>query len=196
MRAIAGTLCRKSRALRPILAEWISLNRRAVAWLGGTPWNERAALSLFAAAAWQAGGLALEEFVIDKKVKRRRRKRRYSGRQDLLIRIGSNEFNAESKQCWSRIGPRDTDPRRKINKYLKLACEDVRKAPPYGGKRIAMVFVVPWFPKGKRPKDWKARTRRWLDKVQKLRFDCAAWFLPLSVLDDTAGSVVLIKRVR
>jgi hypothetical protein len=63
-------------------------------------YNERASISLLAAAAGRAGAIALEEYFTDPApLKRRPRKYKYL-RQDLCLKVNHSEYVGEAKQVW------------------------------------------------------------------------------------------------
>src|ERR1035437_2626560 len=75
------------RSLHPILKEWIRLNRtysKRMQWEDCAWWaNERASTGILAAAAWMAGGVALEEYST-KKVKKKEHR---TGSCDLFFDV-------------------------------------------------------------------------------------------------------------
>lgn len=89
--------------LEPLLRTWVRLQRKyCTAWeWDDVSWyyNERASLSLFAAAVWMSGGVALEEYSTEKyhTPLRSRRLRPYMGRSDLGFRHSRRDFIAEAK---------------------------------------------------------------------------------------------------
>lgn len=70
----SGVYTSKLRILRPILRQWVTINRKlAKRWeeYRDAPWwyNERASISVLAGAAWKTNGYAFEEYVGDKRTK-------------------------------------------------------------------------------------------------------------------------------
>jgi hypothetical protein len=186
------------------LSEFLSLNARiAASWKWkDLPWwyNERATLSIFAAAVWKSGGIAVEEFSTTKRALQGKRSRAYAGRTDLYIQMRSQRYVVEAKNIFlSASGPESVS---RIKRLLAQATRDVRKCPPYGGKRLAVVFVAPRIVKTRRL-DLSREIQTWVGKMQTIRCSAAAWTFP-NYLGNKAiwpkarlfpGVAILIKRV-
>ena len=115
---------------------------------------ERAILSSFAAAVWKNGGIALEEYGLEKKRKKqsdkkRKQDRTYTGRCDLYFETGKQKFACEAKKITCGIGGK-SNPSKTISlvkRELGKACDDAKKIPKDEGRRLGMCFVVPRLPK-------------------------------------------------
>ena len=187
--------------LRRILTKFLLLNVRiAKSWeWKDFPWwyNERASLSVLAAAVWKTKGIAFEEFSSPKK----KRKVKYSGRNDLYILTGKKEFTVEAKNLFVAAFSRNGSRARIVQK-LKQAVKDVKRSKPYGTKRLAILFVVPKF-------DWSKRDvvsiliERWIDEIRKIPYAAAAWIFPKECRTKAKwkktrlfpGVVVLVRKV-
>ena len=141
---------RSLRCLRPILGSWIDLNLKYAKdqrWLD-CPWwyKERAAVSLVAAAVWQAGGHALEEYTTSK----RSYEGPYRGRGDLYFKIGSRRFIAEAKFRYIHLGRRSKNAKQSFKKLLREAKKSVKdNDATTGHTRLGFLFLSPRI-----PKDW------------------------------------------
>ena len=92
---------KETTALGPILKEWIAVQQEYTRQMGddyGWNYSERASTGFLAVAAWNAGGVALEEWHTDKGPKKDPRK----GRCDLYIYRRRMSLHIEAKHMWSR----------------------------------------------------------------------------------------------
>jgi hypothetical protein len=111
---------------------------------------ERAILSSFAAAVWKNGGIALEEYGLEKKRKKqsdkkRKQDRTYTGRCDLYFETGKQRFACEAKKITCGIGGK-SNPSKTISlvkRELGKACDDAKRIPKDEGRRLGMCFAVP-----------------------------------------------------
>jgi hypothetical protein len=184
------------------LREWINVNR----WLGrrwqlngDAPWwyNERALVSTFAGAVWLSGGYAFEEY---SETKRGKSKRGFTGRVDLEFSVGPHEFKAEAKQCWP-AGTAKRDQTDYITGFMDQARQDVRRCPPGGMRRLAIVFGVPYL--ARRLRSEMPERISWLvDQAMQVEADAVAWTFPDLRRVPTIGGwtypgiIVWIKEVR
>jgi hypothetical protein len=166
--------CGRFAELKPVLKKWCELNRVYLnkaepdcAWW----YNERASISILAAAAWKCGYPALEEFSTEKrKFKRDEHK---PGRCDLKIHVGSKDFQFEAKQVWARLGNiREKDDIQSIYKSMlgslrrarhgagRLGSKDVR--------RLGISFVSPRIPNSQAA-DLDDRLDHLIDLLEKKR---------------------------
>ena len=160
-----------------LLWEWTSIIERMVRdWRKEVhvPWwyNERASLSLFAGAIWRMGGIAIEEFSAKKKVRSPKgdgNTEQWRGRIDLQFSYRDNDFVAEAKQAWPKIGRRSKSAAGEIEQALSQARKDVLATSRKWGKKLAIVFAAPRFPKSEFA-DERQLLQRWRDIVQ--RVDC------------------------
>jgi len=135
--------------LKPVLEKWCDLNRDFHANLGtDCPWwyNERASISILAAAAWQTAGFyALEEFSIIKGRKRANSEK--PGRCDLKIWAPFKKgFSLEAKQAWCKLD-KGIDLKRKcddiLKTYLANAKADAKRLKTRLGRRFGICFISP-----------------------------------------------------
>jgi hypothetical protein len=195
--------------LRPVLQAWLDLQQRYVArsqysdaaWIYG----ERASLSMLAAAAWAAGGIALEEFSTDKK----RSSEGSSvpvdtsayGRCDLYIRMKSREYLIEAKPSWPALRG---DARSRVAKALSAATKDVKRNSTYkGARRLGAVLIAPHVTT-EYVEDSSRLVRTFVEDLQSIERCVAAWFFPratrrFEVTGDGRsypGAAVLIRPLR
>ena len=183
VQAIQGKHVPDLRLFAKTLESWIEITTHiAKAWQpDDIPWwyNERALLSIFAGAVWLAGGIAFEEFSTEKRVPGKRSGGAlYSGRQDLFIQIGKNEFLAESKILWSAASAPSAQPSVTIGKALDQACKEVLRTPPeYGERRLGIVFARPHV-RWKYQESINSHIKRWLEEARQVGYSCCAWVFP------------------
>lgn len=115
-------------------------------------YNERASISVLAAAAWhEKNWVALEEYST-RKINSNEEARNSatvgdrSGRCDLFIgsKNGNAQFAIEAKQAWQRIGNRVDDPYAQLNHSVDAAWNDARHLIlGEASKRLAITFCSP-----------------------------------------------------
>lgn len=199
------------RKLENLLWKWILLNREMIKFWDGKdcPWwyNERASISTFAGAVWNAGGIVLEEYASRK----RKGRRNALGRCDLYFTIEHKEYVAEAKQWWLNAGSRARHMDVNVRKCLDEACEDSKQNRPehQGGETIiGIAFIVPRIPQsdlenevvGERIKE----VQDVLIEIAKKEKCALAWVFPrgsrkLEAEDDNyiyPGAAVMIKQVQ
>lgn len=146
--------CGRFTELKPVLKKWCGLNR---VYINKTardcPWwyNERASISILAAAAWESGYPALEEFSTEKR--KTKRNGHEPGRCDLMIRVGSQDFQFEAKQVRARLGNKRKKDDIKIiwesiEDSLNQARRDAGRLDSKGVTRLGVLFVSPIIPVG------------------------------------------------
>jgi hypothetical protein len=143
------------KALTPILKNWCFLhefyaqNQHPDA---GYWYNERASISILAAAAWQEENwVALEEYSTRKVASSKEHgfdggRIERSGRCDLFIgsKSGDAQFAIEAKQCWQPIGKRVDNDMSYLEKLKKRAWKDAGHLQlNEANKRLAVVFFTP-----------------------------------------------------
>ena len=198
--------------LKPVLEKWCDLNRDFYSEVkDDCPWwyNERASISILAAAAWQAEGCyALEEFSIRKGRKRAfsERLRERPGRCDLKIWIRpKQEYAFEAKQAWCRLDERIALKRKSdgILTNLAKAKGDARRLKTRMGRRFGVCFISPRIP-AKESDNLGARLDQLLNLLEdKQQHDAIAWFFgdDHSALEDKRtgllypGTILLLKEV-
>lgn len=193
---------RRLRGLRPILKEWVAINRKlGREWSGGNdaPWwyNERASLSVFAGAVWRTGNASFEEYSELK----RRGKRLKSGRIDIWFSTRYHDFLGEAK--YLQIGfTKDGGQIGAVEEKMEEAKDDARDLPPDGYTRLlAIVFGEPYLARNKKS-ELKDRVEWLLEQARKVEHDALAWVFPnLRRIpgDDkwiSPGAIVWIKEAR
>lgn len=160
--------------LRPILKTWTELVLKysnsfpqgdACYWF-----NERANISMLAAAAWKTRGdwLALEEFSTYKHGEDAALK---NGRCDLWISHPSNDmsFAIEAKQVWQRIGGRVDDEYKRVREGMTRALMDASKLHKTEARtRVAGCFVVPSIPASQaKGEGFRRSLTKWLKDLQE-----------------------------
>lgn len=159
-----------ARSLEPVLERTLDLftlfRRRQLDDEDTAHWyNERATLSVLAAAAWKEGGIALEEYSLTKRGGR-------AGRADLWVKMPTEVFSFEAKQTW----PTAIEGRaKKLAAYwLGEATRDASRIPKTeAAVRAGVVFVVPDLPRSRQTSfDPDAFVR----EVAGVRHDFVAWW--------------------
>lgn len=195
--------------LRPVLETWTKLVVRysdAFPKVNCCYWfNERANISVLAAAAWKAPGnwLALEEFSTRKHDDEGLR----NGRCDLLITDikNDNTFAVEAKHAWQNIRERCAGEYKKTKLKLHAAWGDASKLhKTEASVRVAACFVVPQIPVAEvEGNDLPGVVDEWLEGLaQKIKVDAFAWVFPKSSRNLVARNgrlypgVCLLLRVR
>ena len=174
--------------LRPVLKTWTELVLKysdtfpqydACYWF-----NERANISMLAAAAWktQGGWLALEEFSTYKHGEDAALK---NGRCDLRLIKPRNEtsYAIEAKQVWQGVGELVTDRYQRVREGMARARKDASKLHKTEAKtRLAGCFVVPSIPASQADGTHsRKRLEKWLKELQhKVPADAIAWAFPES----------------
>jgi hypothetical protein len=135
---------------KPILKAWCRVNRIYMKKSEkDCPWryNERALISLLAAAAWTLGYPAMEEFATFKG--RRKDETHGPGRCDLKIQIDGKTYLFEIKKHRPHLGKKagEDDIREVVDKImlgcLQKACRDAGKLKSKAGRRFGLCFVAP-----------------------------------------------------
>jgi len=171
------------REFEPILKAWIrvlvSYSRRNP--VKDLPWwyRERPQVGLLAAAAWRAGGGALEEWKTEKGT----RLQRSYGRNDLWIFRGKRQWFIEAKHAWCDILPNGVSQTsvKKMQSELNAAKSAARKLNQDCHQRVAALFVSPiWKPKRSGPRRFDWAVSRWKAACRKLQPDACAflWHSP------------------
>ncbi|GAG55246.1 unnamed protein product, partial [marine sediment metagenome] len=170
--------------LKPILDEWIKIidgysnnvKDDALYWH-----NEMASVSSLAGAIWrQKDHLAIEEYVTEKRTKRKGKK--WNGRGDLYFRCGRTDYIAEAKQKEVSISSTASKTIDHIKEALDNALDDVEAAHPAGGETpLGVVFVVPYIPlSGKNQK--ASLINQFIDEISDrhsdLDYDAMAYTFP------------------
>ncbi|MCI5145763.1 MAG: hypothetical protein D3923_09575 [Candidatus Electrothrix sp. AR3] len=164
-------------SLHPVLISWIKTINDYMDYfdIPDSPWwyNERATLSLFAAAVWKAKGIALEEYATIKGKKNDS----WAGRCDLFIGLPSYQFACEAKQAWCPIGRTAQKGTENARKGLIDACKDARKLEKTEGRRLGICFAVPYLPK-RDSEILEEQLENWLKYIRGLECSSIAWTFP------------------
>jgi hypothetical protein len=165
-----------------VLRKWIAANKRFgdvsnwhdVAW----GYNERASLSIFAAAIWDAGGIALEEYVESKDAGAtgRSRAKKYKGRCDLYGTFNAKPYILEAKICWPSLFGKTW--KEGVLEKLEEAEDDAKvTATPNNETRAALLFVSPSIPRSKLERSDTLK-RNFIDFLKQRTEFCSAWTFP------------------
>jgi hypothetical protein len=172
--------------LDPVLLAWKDvIYRYAEVWgWEDVPywWNERASLSTLAAAAWMAGGIALEEYQTEKGDAEEAAPVG-KGRGDLYLSLGGQHFITEAKPHWAHPTRSLAATVDKSRSLLARACAQARAKRAYGcpgepnraQRRLGMVFAVPALPQ-KAHGTSDAHLQEWLSALRGVAADCACWY--------------------
>ena len=189
------------KSLRPLLEQWVSVVHKYLKfcnWEDCQWWyTEPASISSLSAAAWQLGGIAIEEYSVEKGKKAEL----WSGKCDLYIDTGIQKFACEGKQIWTAIGRKASQKCDDIKSGLNSACDDARKLKKDEGRRLGLCFVIPYLPPSEEPYI-DEMLHEWLRKIETLDYSSIAWVFPKKVRkikgDDGyfyPGVVLLVKEV-
>jgi hypothetical protein len=130
-------------AIRPILEAWRTVCKTYLTQVPeDAPWNyhERAHTGFFAAAAWKAGGVALEEWRTDKKNGTGPCR---NGRGDLWIQRSGLALHIEAKHTWINIRKERARIEKIIAKF-RQARRDASDIPCDGSERkVGVLFAAP-----------------------------------------------------
>ena len=184
------------KALTPVLKRWIELVERYCAhdpedacyW-----YNERASLSVLAAAAWSnSNWIALEEFSTKKTGNFRDREtgkiKDNAGRCDLYIasRNGKAQFAIEAKQAWQPLGNRVDNNLGNVREELEDAKKDARAlSASEATRRLALTICVPSINSRtlsqhiKKGESLDFLLKKWIDQIEeKIKPDAIAYAFP------------------
>jgi hypothetical protein len=178
-----------NRRFEPFLRKWIALIIQSCKewdW-EDCPWwtTERALVSTLAAAAWQNGGVALEEYSNEKK----RGGIKYSGRCDLYMKISKKDYIAEAKICWPKAGKRARKTKSIIEEALKASERDAKKLRGFEEEKMGIVFAVPMIPKAE-GKEISTRIKEWQSLVKRVNSTAMAWVFPQKARKIEYGSYI------
>jgi hypothetical protein len=169
--------------LKKILLMWAKLNEQFFIQTGDGSWwyNERASISVLAAVAWMAGGVALEEFSAKKKLGKKER----SGRADVYLNLKGREFACEAKFMWLSVNSRN--PIDRIDAELKNACEDAESLDREEGRRFGVCFATVYVTEENVDKfsDLIEKLQKRIDS--ELEFDAIAWSFPAKAIKALIG---------
>jgi len=185
-------------ALKAILKQWIEVQREYTRQMGDDySWNysERASTGFLAVAAWQSGGVALEEWRTEKGPKNDPRK----GRCDLYIYHSKQSFHIEAKHMWSRATGKQPKEVSYIERQLTKAVVDAKALQCPRDEKLGILFLAPFYPIGKQT-DMTIHVATWLKGIYEIPHSGIAWlFLDRQTLkanskSDVVPGIVLIAR--
>lgn len=181
---------------KPVLRQWRKAIGRYNSQMGDDfawHYHERACIGFLAAAAWLAGGVALEEWREDKHAGAERRK----GRCDLYLYSAPCDLFIEAKHLWLPIG---TDPKRSAAAVNRVAGMASRAAKELrcgrNQRRLGVAFVTPVI----RASDKRVMTQTldtFLTELLSVNYPAIAWtfderlLLPGSRTDVRPGTILV-----
>lgn len=186
--------------LRPVLRQWIVAVRRYNEQMEiDHAWNyhERAHIGFLAAAAWLAGGVALEEW----RTKKTSSKLAREGRCDLYVYRRPMGLHIEAKHAWIQLTANTDSAVSAVQGNLRKAVQNACDLPVVrGDTRVGILFAVP-FISGKDVRHAKPRLLAWLNQIRQLPGHTAlAWVFDGQLLDRRGrtdvypGAVLLARR--
>ena len=127
--------------LRRVLASWLKIAGRYSEWWEEKCfwyYSERPALSVFAGAVWNIGGIVLEEFGSPKRARAGSRRK---GRGDISFKVSRVAgYDGEAKHVWCHLDEPPEEAIERVQRKLKRAYGDIKK---WMSSRnpLAIVFV-------------------------------------------------------
>ncbi len=192
----------KLRSIRPILESWLSvqdeyfIQTKEYSWL----YKERASISILAAAVWKSGNVALEEYstikgATDGTIKK--------GRCDIYFTAGKEGFAGEAKHVWISAGKSiHISLKKKLNDSLLLAKKSSIQLKSDEGRRLAICFAVPYFPK-KDKNDLKNLINNFIEELSQTNAQAFAYYFVVDNFGDCffdnyyyPGNVILLKEIK
>jgi hypothetical protein len=161
-------------ALKPVLAEWIAVQREYTRQTGGDYsryYRERALTGFLAAAAWRAGGVALEEWSTEKKGPRNEP---HKGRCDLYICRRKRSFHIEAKHMWSRVAGNQAKQLERVQRNLDRAVTDAKALQCPRKEKLGVLFIAPYIPPRKQT-DMTSKVAEWLESIYEIPHSAIAW---------------------
>ncbi|SOC93509.1 hypothetical protein SAMN05216358_3687 [Rhizobium sp. AN5] len=130
-------------AARQLLDGWIEATTKYCGAMDGREapffFNERANISMLAAASWLKGGIALEEYTASKFAE----DRNSNGRCDLYVFLAGENIEFEAKSVKRRLPLNAASLSLHLRSKLDEAIEDARKLPPQRSfRRAACAFYT------------------------------------------------------
>jgi hypothetical protein len=106
------------------------------------PWlySERSCVGMLSVAAWQSGGLGLEEWGTQKK----RKDGLYRGRNDLYLQIGEAAWYAEAKHAYINLDSKEAIKEKKIEETIegcRKSADNMKSNPE--SQNLAITFLAP-----------------------------------------------------
>ena len=160
-------------ALKPVLAKWIAVQREYTRQIGDDfAWNyrERTSIGFLAAAAWKAGGVALEEWRTEKGPRNDPRK----GRCDLYIYRRRQSFHIEAKHMWSCATGKQPNAISYIERQLKRAVADAKLLQCPRKEKLGLLFVAPFY-SARKQTHMTDHIATWLKGIYEIPHSAIAW---------------------
>lgn len=166
----------KLKELESILEKWIQITEEfskdfendALYW-----YNERASLSVFAAAVWLSNGYALEEFSATKGLDGRK----WKGRKDVWFCLDKQEYIAEAKFLYQSFSLQNKKMLDRVQQSLNEACSDAKKSAEKDNISLGLCFIAPYLPESK-----EKNLENLIDSLEKkllaIDYDLLAWVFP------------------
>jgi hypothetical protein len=171
--------------LAPLLKKWIYVNTEYVKRCVGrdAPWwfNERAALSAVAGAAWLADGIALEEYTAPKippgaapgKLSDRCRCDLFISLKKRRRRGQHHDFITEAKIIWPRLD--DSKLPHRIDQGINAVRTDIRRTMNDGySRRLGLLLVSPWMTNAAAD-NFEGHAARFIEVLKHLDNVAVAW---------------------
>ena len=132
-------------------------------------YNERASLSILAAAIWKSNGIAIEEYTSEKKYKNES----FNGRVDLWFQLEKYFCLVESKQHFKKLVYKNlTTISKDLDNKMSQSIEDAKMSMHSEKNGYAIVFFTPSYKENK-PIDNEAI----INEVLKSNFDFIAYVI-------------------
>jgi len=136
-------------------------------------YNERATLSIFSAACWQAGLIALEEYATTKG----RGQGKRNGRCDLWVSSDVTSWGFEAKQYFPVLGVKDTTLQKVLGNAADAASHNYDS-----DLHAGLTFFTPSVPKGTSSEEVEALLQRMLTVAIRRGCHGAAWWFPENLM--------------
>lgn len=166
--------------LRIILLKWITLvkNYNNLMREGNSQtedavynYYEQPQTSVLAGAAWKSGFVALQDFDVRRKSKKR------NGRADLYIGTDSHEFIFEAKALWIDSTQREGTWKNRIKNKAREAKEQINSLKGGSEKKFSLLFITPKSSYGSEKSQIEENCQTIL-KHCKTNFQIVAWVFP------------------
>lgn len=167
---------------RPVFKKWIELNEKycRVSHWKDIPWGyiERASVSVFAAACWSAGCIALEEYSELKKARgsRKQKSKLGPGRCDLFVGFKNKGYICEAKMIRPSLASGNWAEQ--VDSGLEAAQDAVRDTnAPNRENKLGMLIVAPTVPRNRLDKAEKL-IEGFIEFLRRREDICSVWFFP------------------
>ena len=198
-----GIYTKNPRSIRTVLRRWIATQKEYIKKSDDYPWwyNERASTGILAAACWKSNNIALEEFSTIKGVQKGKVKR---GRCDIYFSSGGEDFVGEAKQAWISSGSKIRKSiKGKLDDGLKNAKQSTIELQKQEGRRLAICFAVPYFPKADQNK-LKNLIMKFIEALSRSNATSYAYYFITKNFEDCEGddgrlypgNAIIIKEIK